>query len=223
MKVEQRTEHAGGPSSMPIVIRSQKGGEKLCFKGYVYTRQTDNRKKVLTSTDIRWRCVQRLSKCRGTALTDAEKKTISIVIDHNHISDNASTTFMVALDKMKIRAACSKDKPSVIVADAIKDLPSNVRAEMPSTSVIKRTLRNQRTAKHPPVPKTLNEFAVTGEWTTTGDVSQLPFLFHDSGAGNGSRIVAFATEQCLKVLSSSTVWFMDGNFAMAPKLFKQVN
>ncbi len=34
--------------------------------------------------------------------------------------------------------------------------------------------------------------------------------------------VVFASDEGLRTLSSTMTWYMDGNFAMAPKQFKQV-
>jgi len=45
----------------------------------------------------------------------------------------------------------------------------------------------------------------------------------DNGSSATSRIIIFATSECLKHLAGSQKWFMDGNFAVAPKLFMQVN
>ena len=52
--------------------------------------------------------------------------------------------------------------------------------------------------------------------TTFQDISYLP-IFHV-----GSRIVIFASEECLQLLSRSKTWYMDGNFKMSPKLFMQL-
>jgi hypothetical protein len=207
------------------VVRSQRGGQKLCANGFTYTKQTDNRTKTAPINGIRWRCTDRLHRCRGTAVTDMQIQTCHVLIEHNHPPNEPSTLYTVALSKMKERAACSRDKPSVIVSDAIKDLPDSARAEMPSTSVIKRTLRNQRTSRYPPQPQSLENLSVSGPWATTGDSAGLPFLFYDSLDSSSSdepRILAFGSQKCLEVLCTSKVWFMDGNFAMAPKLFMQV-
>jgi len=82
------------------IIRSQKGGQKLCAAGFSYTRQTDNRATANERRDIRWRCVERLPKCRGTAITDLEMKQCNITISHNHPVSVNSTTYATALEKM---------------------------------------------------------------------------------------------------------------------------
>ena len=73
-------------------------------------------------------------------------------------------------------------------------------AVMPSPSIIKGTLRNRRAANHPPVPKSLLELKIDGDWATTGETPPQPFLFFDSVHDAGSRILAFGSKQCMSVL-----------------------
>jgi hypothetical protein len=93
---------------------------------------------------------------------------------------------------------------------------------MPSPSVIKRTLRNQRSKRHPPTPANLQDLSVTGSWARTGGTNDEQFLMHDNGVNAESRIIMFGASDCLKHLGASSHWFMDGNFAVAPRHFKQV-
>ncbi|XP_064468575.1 uncharacterized protein LOC135380414 [Ornithodoros turicata] len=56
---------------------------------------------------------------------------------------------------------------------------------------------------------------------TAGPQPEL-FLFYDNGPTADSRILVFGTEQCLRALAESELWFMDGNFDVTPKLFLQL-
>jgi len=85
---------------------------------------------------------------------------------------------------------------------------------------MKRTLRSRRAARYPPVPQRLAEFEIPEAWTKTDDGSK--FVIFDNGKAATSRIVAMGLEPCLKHLATSSKWFMDGNFAIAPKGFSQV-
>jgi len=93
---------------------------------------------------------------------------------------------------------------------------------MPSPSVIKRTIRNQRGAKHPRTPDDIRDLVISGDWATTGGTTPEQFLAYDNGPEAESRVIVFATTDCLRHLGGSQRWQMDGNFAIAPKLFKQV-
>ena len=126
---------------------------------------------------------------------------------------------------MKSRAKTSRDKPATIYAEALQSLPDEARARIPAADVVKRTLRNQKILRHPPVPDTLDGLVVDGEWATTGGQTPQPFLFYDNGSDGchpASRILAFGSTECLKLLGSATKWFIDGNFSMAPRNFLQV-
>jgi hypothetical protein len=68
----------------------------------------------------------------------------------------------------------------------------------------------------------LQEFVVAGDWATTGGANPKPFLVYDNGTTSRERVVVFATKDALRHLAQSQVWFMDGNFSMAPLLFQQL-
>lgn len=116
----------------------------------------------------------------------------------------------------------SRDKPSTIYAEAVKESVIGARARLQPSEVIKRTLRNPRTVHHPPVPRTLNDLTIADEWATTGSLNSQPFLVFDSGLGSTSRIIVLGTDAGQQPLANSATWYMDGNFAMAPNLFQQV-
>lgn len=59
-----------------------------------------------------------------------------------------------------------------------------------------------------------------------GEVREEPFLIFDNYQGGDEgridRILAFSSPDCMRILSQASIWFMDGNFAMAPTIFRQV-
>ncbi|XP_045126264.1 uncharacterized protein LOC123513257 [Portunus trituberculatus] len=90
------------------------------------------------------------------------------------------------------------------------------------TSIIKRTLHNQRSKLYPPVPESLKDLKLIGEWTTTAAPEPKPFLFFDNGPDTEDRIIAFGSDESLSLLASADTWLMDGNYAMAPQGFLQL-
>ena len=68
----------------------------------------------------------------------------------------------------------------------------------------------------------MKDLLVEGEWATTGGDDPKSFLLYDGGSDAISRMLIFATHNCLKLLSGSKVWFMDGNYKTAPKQFLQL-
>ena len=80
---------------------------------------------------------------------------------------------------------------------------------------IRRAIRNQRERQcsHgiPVIPK---EYRITMH----GD----GFLLHDSGPGDPSRMIIFATDAAFEILSSSDPWFGDGTFEVSQFIFFQL-
>jgi hypothetical protein len=142
--------------------------------------------------------------------------------EHNHPPDFDEVEIAVCRQNMKDRAMKTRDKPCVIYSEAVKALTAGARTKMPPSDAVKRSLRNNKSASYPPVPSALHELTVTDEWSMTGDTARQPFLFFDNGIGATSRIIAFGSDTCLRLLGAAATWFMDGNFAMAPNLFLQV-
>lgn len=84
------------------------------------------------------------------------------------------------------------------------------------------SLRNCKTAHHPPNVSSSADLIIDGDWATTGGKDKQPFKFYDNGTDATSRLILFGSRQCLQVLSSASMWFMDGNFSLAPSPFTQV-
>ena len=87
---------------------------------------------------------------------------------------------------------------------------------------MKKMIRRVRKGQAPPVPASLSELTIEGEWTQTSGPTPEPFLIYDNGQNSDSRIVVFASPPALRTLSTADTWFMDGNFTMAPPGFLQL-
>jgi len=199
----------------PQIITTQKGHPKLCYHGYMYHMHAKRPRDGL-----RWHCKERLLKCGGTVITDVSMTNLQLTIPHNHAADNSAVLVATEVVKTKKRAAETREKPSVILAQSLRHLPEESSVQMISSEHMKRTLRSRRAARYPPVPQTLAEFEIPEAWTKTDDGSK--FVIFDNGKAATSRIVAMGLEPCLKHLATSSKWFMDGNFAIAPKGFSRV-
>jgi len=58
-----------------------------------------------------------------------------------------------------------------------------------------------------------------GEWAFINDDR---LLLRDNGPGASERLVMFATDDHLKLLTESDTWYLDGNFGLSPKCFLQL-
>ena len=141
---------------------------------------------------------------------------------HNHVPDENVIKVTKCRQKMKEKAATSRAAPTQIYAEAVQQVDDNVRAFLPDETICKRTMRNSRKDSLPPNPATLQELVLEDEWTMTGGTNPKPFMMYDNGPQAEARIIIYATDQGLKLLSQSQQWFMDGNFAISPQHFAQL-
>ena len=141
---------------------------------------------------------------------------------HTHPGDTAAVEAEKAKRDMKTAAKGGRTCPQQIVADALASQPVEVAAAVGRMDSLKRTLRYHKRGTKPTEPSTLEDLAISGEWTTTGGSRPETFLIHDSGPDSTDRVVVYATDDALRHLTQSSEWFMDGTFTTAPKLFEQL-
>lgn len=200
------------------IIKNNKGGSKLCVEGYLYTKKSSN------STRIHWECSQRNAfSCKGCALTDLEVKQLLSVTEHSHDPDPNKVKAAKVKNTIKTVALTNRVRPAHIVADAICQQPIEVRCAIGRLDSLKRNVRRLQKGALPKDPTSLRELEhISGEWKTTGAPEYQDFLIYDNGPESTERIIVFATNQALEHLARSTIWFMDGTFATAPRLFQQL-
>ena len=95
-----------------------------------------------------------------------------------------------------------------------------VKAMLPVVDNCKRYIRRYRPQL--PTPAHLGELTIPAELTTTLDQDPQPFLLYDNRQDVNNRVIAFATEDNLRLLAEVDTFFMDGTFDTAPPLFKQI-
>jgi hypothetical protein len=86
----------------------------------------------------------------------------------------------------------------------------------------KPTFEKKRAKNRPILPKTEDDIDFTKDETIkyTQTIEQEKFLIYDNKKKN-NRIIIFAADYGLKLLSESNRWHSDGTFFMTPKPFKQ--
>ncbi|XP_041466621.1 uncharacterized protein LOC121417108 [Lytechinus variegatus] len=196
------------------VLNSNKGRVKIIFQGNMYTKHYEGK------DSINWRCVRRAYGCKGTMKTSLNQTQPRPGNDHNHDIDQVGAEIAKARQEMKMRASTTHDTPKQIYTDTVRNLPREVQASLPSRAVVRRTLLNQR--RGPAEPDSLADLVLDPEFTMTEGPNPAQFLLYDNGPQAQSRIIAFATEECLAHFANAELCYMDGNFAMSPKLFKQL-
>ena len=138
---------------------------------------------------------------------------------HNHADDDLKVQASKVKATMKDHATATRGKPSQILADTAVAVPVEVRAAFGDTESVKCTIRRYKRGALPKEPASLREMGVDDSW---GQFEGQDFLLHDSGQEAANRVLVFGTAEGLRHLGRSSQWFMDGTFASAPILFKQL-
>ncbi|CAH0561756.1 unnamed protein product [Brassicogethes aeneus] len=142
--------------------------------------------------------------------------------EHNHPVDPQNVEVVKAVYHMKERCKDTLAKPSQIFAEGIAALPENVRGRMVKEDHLKRTFRNIKAGHNPKEPTLLTDLVIKEEWKSTGGPENKRFILNDNGLNAKERIIIFADDNCLGYLAAATTWYLDGNYSLAPRFFKQL-
>lgn len=199
------------------IIKNNRGGEKLCLDGFMFTKK--NTKK----STIRWECSERRAlSCKGSLTTDLNVEIAKGNTEHSHPPNNSKVEAIKLMSTIKQNATTVRGHTSQILADAVSTVPVEVRVELGKTDTVKRRIRRTKRSALPAEPASLQDLTFDEEWATTGGADPEPFLIHDSGPDSQHRVVVFGTEGTLRHLARSHLWYMDGTFQTAPRLFTQM-
>ena len=123
------------------LIRSNKGGKKLCKAGFMYTQ------KSASTISVYWTCTKRTSGCRGSLKTTLEMIQPVVSHGHNHLPDEVNGSVVKARAEMVRLAKENRDRPSLVYANAVSNLHEETMANLPGVDICKRTIRNQEILK----------------------------------------------------------------------------
>ena len=95
------------------IINSNRGNDKACFNGFMYT------KKHVGKKSITWRCVKSSSsKCRGMLKTGIDLSNPTEGHRHTHESSEVQILVSECKNAMKKKAQESLDKPNQVSMQA---------------------------------------------------------------------------------------------------------
>ena len=132
---------------------------------------------------------------------------------------------------MKSRSTLSNALPAAIVQDIRHTVNISDSIEMPSASAMKQIVRRIRKKELPSEPECSAALVIPHSLKTTRN-GEKNFLLFDTKNGEMAsenemlledmRIIGFGTDDALRKLANSHVWFLDGTFKTCPKLFHQI-
>ncbi|RWS22873.1 uncharacterized protein B4U80_00590 [Leptotrombidium deliense] len=217
-------------------VKSAWNQQQIANDGYLYTRDKVYKNKVY------WKCVEyNKFQCKGRLQT-RNGKICGVNGDHNHEKRHADIAARTVLANIKQKATTSTETPQQIIGDISGELSLVVACKLPKVPLIKRqaiitviklvtdssfliifiyrTIQRTRNRHNesPRNPNSLEDLVIPEKYKKTRKGED--FLFIDTGPG-AERIIVFATNRAIDMLSKSDHWHADGTFKTSPLLFAQ--
>ncbi|CAF1195693.1 unnamed protein product [Adineta ricciae] len=130
--------------------------------------------------------------------------------EHTHAPDPDQVHVIRLKNELKTRGASSDEATSTILFEALRTIPLNVVADLPTNNALMQTIRRER----PTIQLDEN--------------GHLPLAFRQTDRGENfvlyedDSMVIFTCDKNLSVLKECPHWFMDGTFSICPKSFYQL-
>ncbi|CAG0912594.1 unnamed protein product [Notodromas monacha] len=144
-KVERFTVEVPPQFDVMEIMKTQKGNDKLAYKGYVYSK---DRKYV---DRVSWRCEQRYCKGRATTPLDFEeyegRDVVTITQLHSHPASAVRVEVLRARTKA-LNAATGNQAPEEIVANAVAGLSEEAMNEIGSGKGFIQAIKRKRRLMH---------------------------------------------------------------------------
>ncbi|CAF2919126.1 unnamed protein product [Rotaria sp. Silwood2] len=208
-------------------FKTKRGGINLCMNGFSYQKFKEMK------SGIKWWCCESRNKsvkCRIFLYTSCNqgddhhpqydfKKVIG---DHNRQPDKDKLIIQKFKSDLKQMTQSPTVPPSIATYNelaATMKLGKSEMAQLPSFNSIRMSLWRAHNRNMPQLPNDIN-FPIPIEFSTTTDDEPFILLDH-SYAKQKKRILMFSSEKQFKVMCESSSLYMDGTFAITPRLFKQ--
>lgn len=208
-------------------VPSQRGKMKLVARGYVY------RHSRTRGTNHYFRCERQ--NCAGTAILreaasyDATTGRLEEGLPHGHDPEEGRAAILKMKFAIRKEASKSAAPPRAIVQQHRQEIPIKAAANLPSEDALRQMAQRARREGLPQEPTTRGEIVIPDSLSKTieGDNFILADTFDpldgEMGADDGDhRIIVMGTEDNLKRLSETNMWFIDGTFRTCPPQFQQL-
>ena len=114
------------------IIKSNEGGNKLCYAGYRYA------KKAKSKNTIRWECSEKNGRiCKGAISTNHDIDVVISTKEHTHGPCETTTRVIKLRQEIKENARKKKIKTNQILAEALHGASNDVRAAVGKTTAIR--------------------------------------------------------------------------------------
>jgi len=178
------------------VIPNARGGSLIGFDGYLYRKDRE------AKHHISWRCARPGCKARLTSpLSPAGLEPSSLHGDHCHAPDPAKVEVKKLQARVREKAAGISDPPRRIIADEVGDLSQEAAAQVRTNRNLAALVTRKRKREHraPPAPKARTGFEIPDSYASLKNGT--PFLLSDTGSDDDKRILIFASQSMMDLLS----------------------
>ena len=107
------------------IVKNNKGGSKLCFECYTYT------KKSASKTTVHWECSQRKEYvCKGKVTTYSQIARVIRIVEHSHDANLERVEATKIIASMKESAGTRRAKPAQLYTDHTQYATAHIRVEI---------------------------------------------------------------------------------------------
>ncbi|CAF1419324.1 unnamed protein product, partial [Rotaria sordida] len=210
---DSRVAKTSGKSERGETQHDDEGSSTIQYKANPYPIV-----KALNDTELREN-IKRIQLIVVTSLIDKQTNLGVNGENHNHdpkLPENVQTV-LVGL-KRRVLSDIEKPIPTIYDEEVKKFRRENgSAATIPVFDSWKSTLYSVRKSILPPVPTLLSSIEIPRDMHFNN--TNQPFLFYNSPTPH--KVIAFASEPALKILSKNHHWNADGTFRTSPALFTQ--
>ncbi|XP_068245404.1 uncharacterized protein [Palaemon carinicauda] len=153
--------------------------------------------------------------------------------EHNHAPIAGRNDVLQCIDEVKGLAKSKTATPAAIVQETRQKIDISYAVEMPSTSAIRQAIHRIRKKEFPVEANSATDLVIPNKLKVT-HTGERNFLLYDKKTESETliaefeeeevqeRILAFGSENNLRRLAESDIWFLDGTFKTCPKQFYQI-
>ena len=186
-------------------IRSKRGKHKLVILGFIYTLNKSNDELYHWVCENLGHCKTRLSSKINLSIVKP-KDSNGIIDSHTHGPDMSRIEMLKGYDLMRERADHISDESTrAIFASGVETMSDSSINQLPKTESVKRMIRVHKNGPDRIINSaSASEIHILERYRVTPKGE--PFLLFDSGVGDISRIIIFATPKMLSILRESQNW-----------------
>ncbi|XP_018497352.1 uncharacterized protein LOC108865132 [Galendromus occidentalis] len=196
-------------------LLTQRGKRLLFSEGFGYCLDRATTDKTI------WRCLREKSgHCKGRIWKYPDGRVLPRN-EHNHYPDSTDYERRKVLENIRRASKCSFGTSAQLVAEQVESMPAGIATSSPPIPQLKRLVRRTRAAETHACPPILEDLVIPSDQQL--DHEGKKFLQYDNGPqAENDRVIIFASDRGLQILASSDIWYMDGTFEVAPRLFYQL-